>query len=324
MPKKKEHSRAAGRRAYLYIFVAIYNYMAHRIVFSLILAVLIWASLQSNGAYSQTVNDTVTLDVNISTVATISVLPTALNWTGLGPGSDGQVKNLTLRNVGSQNVTSIHVTVNTTEVEASNPLPTGNSSFYAAGGLIFIQNETGTSRYYHLGRLEWNISKILLSEVLNISQNTTKFAHGWYRNSTGDEFLWKVENGSLNLCNNSGTTLRVSLYAENESYIARDLSDAVSVAGTPNENGAVWTLFSFTSGPLEDYCVATRSSCDRIYLYKFDKTSLFDGCTNSNYLTQEVLVPGNLDRFKVYASIPLGFPGGDTSQSVMTFFATGV
>jgi len=35
------------------------------------------------------------------------------------------------------------------------------------------------------------------------------------------------------------------------------------------------------------------------------------------------LVPSAVSRFKVYASVPCGFPGGDTAQSVMTFYATG-
>ena len=105
----------------------------------------------------------------------------------------------------------------------------------------------------------------------------------------------------------------------------RSLIDADTAEGSRDgaSSDGNWSLFSFTSGPLEDYCVAAYRLCDRIYIYKFDKTTQLSGCANSNYLTQETLVPGNVLRFKAYASIPQGFPGGDTATSVMTFYATG-
>jgi len=130
---------------------------------------------------AQNANDTITLDVNISQQAAIEVLPTSYSWNATPPGSNGSVQNVSIKNIGSYNLTNFYIDVNTDNLEETNPIGTGNSTKYAASGFIMLRNETDTLDYFHLGRLEWNLTEEMDTENLNLSANVTNFGHGWYR-----------------------------------------------------------------------------------------------------------------------------------------------
>ena len=268
-------------------------------------------------------NDNITVNVNINATAIISVLPTNISWSQLPVGADGQVYNVTIKNSGSVNVTNLYVIVNTISIETENPLLSGNASYYAASGLIKIRNETESEMFYDLGRLEWNLSEILTNENLDLSAGVTNFGHGWYRNSTGNEYLWKVENGSNGWCNTTDTVFKIKMDPENATQESRDLSFGTKTDSSPTASGN-WSFHSLNaSEPLPNYCVAVHYTCEKIYLYKYDKSSPFDTCSNSAYLTTEELAPGEKwDKLRVKPSIPQGFPGGDTSTSIIMFYAS--
>ena len=270
-----------------------------------------------------TQNGNITVDVNVSTAAAISVLPTDISWSQLPVGADGQIYNVTVNNIGSVNVTNLYVTVDTISLESSNPLRSGSASAYAASGLIKIRNETESEMFYDLGRLEWNLSEILTNENLDLSAGVTNFGHGWYRNSTGNEYLWKVENGSNGWCNTTDTVFKIKMDPENATQESRDLSFGTKTDSSPTASGN-WSFHSLNaSEPLPNYCVAVHYTCEKIYLYKYDKSSPFDTCSNSAYLTTEELAPGEKwDKLRVKPSIPQGFPGGDTSTSIIMFYAS--
>ena len=297
------------------------------LILSLVLVIALFLLAPAPMVSSGSANDTVILDVNVSTSAQIRVLPVAIAWNAsdqVDPGSNGSIKNLTIKNAGSINVTNFYATVDTLTKEDTNPLSIGNALYYAAGGVILIRNETDTS-YFHLGRIEWNLSENLDGETLDLEAGTTKYSHGWYRTSWGDEYLWKVENGTDGYCNNTNTIMKIKKDPENATTENRDLDDAsgniaTGFAGASNAN---WTFFTFTEGPLSTHCVAAYHDCTKIYIYKFDKGSEFGQCTNSTYLTQENLTPGDkLTGIKLKPSIPEGFPGGDLNTSVLTIFAS--
>jgi hypothetical protein len=279
---------------------------------------------------AQNANDTVTLDVNISQVAAIEVLPTALSWNGLSPGSNGSVENISVKNIGSYNLSDFYAVVDTEDVETQNPVSAGNITLYAAGGFMLFRNESSSLKYYHLGRLEWNLSEIMDTEVMDFRPGTTNWAHGWYRQANGNEYLWKLENGTDGWCNDTLTQLTIKKNPENSSGYSRDLSAnyANATPDTANEN---WTMFYFPAGeggPLQGHCVASYYDCSRIYIYKYNMDggtggTSFGACDHANYFSETILTPGErLDKIKIKPSIPFGIPSGDASQGILTIFTS--
>lgn len=277
---------------------------------------------------SYTTNDTVIINVTIQPFAEITVVPISLTWVQ-NPGTDGEVYNLTMWNTGSVNLSQIYAYPNTTEVESSNPIPAGVSSQYASGGFIFIKNETNLA-WWHMGRQEWNMSQVLSGEILNLSSDTTKYGHGWYKNvsapPSGEDstYLWKIENGTDGYCNDTGAIFKIKKDPENRTTEQRDLT--VNLAAETFESaGANWATWKFSDGPLAGHCLATYKDCDRIYIYKYDwydTTNRFPSCTQRNYLRSNTLVPGESSKVWMFASVPEGTPAGETAITVVTFIAT--
>jgi len=278
---------------------------------------------------AQNIVDNMTLDINISQISSMEVLPGENAWFNTDPGGNGTIMNLTIKNSGSTNMSGIYMSVNTYWIETDNPLGKGNVSKYAASGFIVIRNETETLEYFPLGRLEWNLTEIMDTEVLNLGAGVTKWAHGWYRLSNGNEYLWKLENGTQtggnNLgswCNTTDTNLVIKLNPENGTSYNRNLAVAVATGSTDyaNEN---WTFFYFSSGPLKGRCAAAYYDCTRIYLYKYDMADGFKECNSAAYLTAKELAPGSrMTKIKIKPSIPRGIPAGDTKTSVLTIYAS--
>ena len=284
------------------------------------------------GIIAQDANDTIILDVNVSKLAAIEVLPINITWNQLDPGSNGSVRNISIKNIGSVNLTNFYIDVNTEELETENPVATGNISKYAASGFMLFRNETPSTAidYFHLGRLEWNLTEHLDTEVLDLAATTVNWSHGWYRKANGNEYLWKLENGTNSgttqaLCNASDTTLTIILNPENASAYSRDFSAGPTESVTPDAQNANWSFFSFSDSdnPLQGRCVAAYWDCTRIYIYKYDKASGFGDCSSSAYLATESLAPGEkLDKLKIKPSIPQGTPAGDSKTSTLTVYTS--
>lgn len=266
--------------------------------------------------------DTFDVNVNISSFAQITVLPINFTWTGLNPGSDGTTYNFSVTNTGSMNLTNVYISSDALSDEAENPLGSGSAQYYAAAGLILVENETGGGQFYHVGRQEWNISDILADEVLDLAEATSNFAHGFYRNATTGDFLWKLENGSANYCNNTGTVFKILRQPENTTQTYRDFSTGTVDSATFGTQGTNWATHTLAVGALNGYCVATYKDCDRIYIYKYDKSGTFPACSNSSYLSSQTLVIGEKMEFKLYPSIPRGMPAGDTITGTITITAS--
>ena len=301
------------------------------LIIVIVLASSLFFVLNPVSLLAQNANDTTTLGVNVSVQAAIEVLPTAVNWYALIPGSNGtaglsdDIRNLSIRNVGSYNLTNFYVDVNTEDLETTNPLGPGNISKYAASGFIRFRNETTTTDYMHLGRIEWNLTEDLDTETLNLSSVTTKYGHGWYRRANGNEYMWKVENGTGGWCNNTATYFIIKNYPENSSGYQRDLSTNFATASVSNNN-TNWTFLYFGSGPLYPHCVAVYYDCTKVYIYKYDMDggtagTSFGSCALAKFITEDELAPGEkIDKLKVKPSIPYGTPYGDAIQSTMTIF----
>lgn len=279
-------------------------------------------------ASAATTNSTVTVDVNISSVGAIVVLPNSLSWTAgnlgsINPGADSAVSHLVIKNTGSVNVSQIYMNASTVGDERSNPLQTANASYYSAAGLVMVMNETDTA-FSHAGRLEWNLSTILTSESVDLAAATAKFAHGWYRNASGNEYIWKVENGTNGYCNDTGTVFTIKASPENQTNMNRNLTAGTGLSScTAVTAGTNWGVFTCTNGPLSGQCIATAPTCDKIYIYKYYAALAdYPTCTNSNYLRTNTVVPGDETGFFVKASVPKGTPAGNTITGTLTIIAT--
>lgn len=283
------------------------------------LAILILALITSPMTFAASTNDNITVNVNISSVGAIVVSPNSISWAATAPGSNTATTNIIIKNTGSENVSNIYMTTSAITDESTNPLQTADPNAYSAAGFIFVKNSTETT-YSHAGRLEWNLSTILTGETLSITAGTTAFGHGWYRNSTGNEYLWKVENGTAGLCNNTGATFDIEQGPENDTTLSRDITANPSTCSAVTVGA--WGVFTCSDGPLNGYCVAAASTCDKIYIYKNDYSSTFPTCNNREYLRSANLIPGTEDSLNVFASIPLGMPAGDTNEGILTIVAT--
>lgn len=301
--------------------------------FGYLIAFAIIALLIAVPVIAATTSATITVNVNISSVGAIVVLPNSISWNtngmgSLNPGSDSSIQSLIVKNTGSVNLSQIYLNTSTVGDESVNPLQTANASFYSAAGLIFIRNSSNTT-YRHAGRIEWNLSTVLYNESLGTTgwNSLTAFSHGWYRNASGNEFLWKLVNGTNGFCNTTGTTFAIKINPENASAINRDLTTGTADTSSgctfvQGSSGEKWGSVSCTTGPLAGSCIATPATCDKILIYKF-YTSLADypACANSAYLHKGTIVPGDEVGINVFASVPKGTPAGDTKQGTLTIIA---
>lgn len=274
-------------------------------------------------------SDYMNVTVNISSVSEITVLPTSLSWTtgnlgSITPGTDSSPQNILIKNTGSVNVSQLYLNASTIMDENANPLQNPNASAYSSAGFIFIRNGTNTA-YYHAGRLEWNLSRILTSET--VGATGTNFSHGWYRNASGNDFLWKVVNGTNGMCNTTGTAFAIKTAPENNTApitLSRDLSSGTTACGSITAGGGLpWGTFACSAGPLNEYCVATHYDCTKIYIYRYNKAADFPSCGNSQYLQESVIIPGDeTASVSLLASVPKGTPAGDAKLGMLTFIAS--
>ena len=290
------------------------------IIISMALSLLFLAPIKDVNA----VDDNVTIGVNVSYYSEISVIPTNLTWYHLNPGTGSDTRFLKIKNTGSANITNVYSYTEAHRTEYTNPLDGGTAADYAASSFLLISNESGMA-HSHLSRLEWNFSDMLNDEELSLAAGTVNFGHGWYRNATGNWFLWKVENGTdgVEYCNATDTVFSILNEPENDTEERRDFTGATATTPTFENNNSNWSTFSMATGPLAGYCVAVWKDCDRIYIYKYNMEAWLPACNQRSYLRDAILTPGSeiLD-MSVYASIPEGTPSGDAAAGTLTIKAT--
>ena len=257
--------------------------------------------------------DTVTIDVNISTTAQIILLPESLSWAQVATGSAGGHKNITLKNAGSVNVSQIYAYVDTLEDESTRPYGSDNPASYAAGGVLTIKNETDSS-YYFLGRLEWNWTQDIPNHVWNVN---SPVAWGYFRNTTND-YVWVLGNGTDGMCNASGAQFKI----ESDIDLGTAATRTPDVDGGTVETAGEWGLFKISSTPLTGYCVAAYYDCSKIYIYNYDKRTNLGNCDNSDYLHEGQLASGSTIILRIDPWVPVGIPAGDLNTTTLTVIAS--
>jgi hypothetical protein len=273
-------------------------------------------------------NDTVTIDVNVSSVSQITLFPDTLTWTNVDAGTNATPKNITLKNTGSLSLTDIYAYVGTLEDESLRPYGSGNPGKYSAGGVLVIRNETNTSvwPYYNLGRIEWNWTVDIPNH--NWGNVTSPVAWGYFTNLTND-YVWVLGNGTNGFCNNTATQFAIEDHADVGTLGTRS-PDKTTIS--PDDSDGNWTYFSInrTSSVLNHTCVAAYYDCSKIYIYKFDERNSnpdFAKCANAAYLyngggTEGTLMPGDTIIFKVSPWVPHGTPSGDLNTTTLTVIAS--
>jgi len=264
------------------------------------------------------VTTTVTIDVNVTTLASITVWPITLNWTNVSTGQAGGLKYLTIKNAGSLNVSDIYAYVDTLTTEPVRPYGSISSKNYSAGGVIVIENETETKLYF-AGRIEWNWTQDIPNHVWPV---TSPKAWGYFRNASND-YVWVVGNGTAGRCNESTAQFSIESDWDLGTTATRTPNNTVTLAastGDPQNWGYNNQLF--TGGPLAGHCVAVATDCTKVFIYHFDQRDSFIGCAGSSYLQSAILVPGYTMILTLDAWVPNGYPAGFLNTTTLTFVAT--
>ena len=302
-------------------------------------------------ASADTTANATTVNVSVLSISSLTITPINLTWPILVPGNTNFTYNIIVKNTGTVQLSKFYMTPSTLWDEPGNPLNQNDPHLFASSGFIFVRNAsnltgggsgiTGAApKAFHVGRIEWNLTDIMVDEVLSLgagitnspgvaAPHNTKFGHGWYRNATGNELLWKVENGTRGWCNNSDTILAIKDDPENTSSQSRDFS--LGVVLTPGSGltfdaaNRNWSIWSVNSGELDGYCIAVNASCDFIYLYKYDMAGMgwdaFPTCSQQAYLRSDILNPGEEFTMSLDAAMPKGVPAGYTAISRLTITA---
>ena len=279
-----------------------------------------------------------TVDVSISSYSEITLDPSSLGWYELIPGNTGGVKYVDVENTGSANLTDMYAYVDTNEDETTNPYGTGYIANYAAGAVIVFANQSqgvdagaGYRNYTFAGRLEWNWTDDV-SNTDHSAFNQTPTAWGFFRNVTND-YYWAVRNGTnasfpgtdgAMYCNNSDALFGIEYEADQGTQATRTPEIInISYEGTSDDNNP-WGLFAVNNidSPLYGMCVAVNYTCDKIYIYKYDKRDDFDDCSNSAYVREELMTPNEVQKLSLDVFIPKGLPQGNMTTARFTVAAT--
>jgi hypothetical protein len=257
-------------------------------------------------------SDQANVTVNVTELAQITLLPDVVTWSSVDPGSTSTSESIQVRNSGSLNISNIYAYTDTLVSEPNNPYPAGDPTAFSSGSVLKIKNETDT--YYYTDRLEWNISKPANSGGASC-QNA--IAWGYFRN-VSNEYVWCLVNGteinSTHGCNSTGTQFYIEQDPDNGTSVTREPD---LTGGTVNEQPG-WGLFSFSSGPLNGYCVAASQDCTKILIYKYDKRSPFSQCSGTEFLRATVLTPGDEFTINLQVWLPKGIPAGWLNSTWLT------
>ncbi|MFH1473658.1 MAG: hypothetical protein ABIE55_02070 [Candidatus Aenigmatarchaeota archaeon] len=264
-------------------------------------------------------NDTVTIDVNVTEAAAIVVIPDTLNWTSVATGQVGGIKNLTVKNAGSINVTQIYAYIDTLVTEIARPYGSSDPLDFSAGGVITLRNETDT-KYYFAGRIEWNWTQDIPNHDWSALTTSDATAWGYFRNTSSD-YVWVLGNGTAGRCNETNTQFSVETDVDIGTTGTRTPTNTISITASSNDPNN-WGYGSMITGPLTGHCVAVTTNCDKIFIYNFDRRSNFTDCANTDYLFAGNLTPGSTFITRVDAWVPNGYPAGFLNQTTLTVYAS--
>ena len=260
--------------------------------------------------------DNVSVDINVTALSEITVMPAALSWILITPGNPGGERNMSIKNTGSVNVSNVYTYIGTADNETARPYASSNPIDYSAGSLVLVHNSTNNS-YSWVGRLEWNwseaINNLQLNESMIVAANSNLSSWGFFRNASTSH-VWIVAANSTNgRCNESGTVLAIEDDDDDGNPNTR-MPNATYIVMDGRDTQFGYFSINRTTNLLSGMCIAVNSTCYNIYAYKYDGRSGFSSCSNFAYVAQR-LVPNQLERIKADIWIPSGIPAGNLTRA---------
>jgi hypothetical protein len=263
-------------------------------------------------------SNTTVIQVNISSVAALSVTPVSVSWSQVTPGGNGSVQTITVKNTGSTNFnTGIGVSVDSWVNTTNNPTAGSDPTKYMAGSFLVITNSTyePSDTWWFMNQMSWNESNTFLSSPPT-SATTGAVSWGYYWNMS-NYWLWELKNGSDGTCRNStGASLKIQ---PTQGLIS--LGSATSLGFVTNTTQ--WSTWNYTSGsgPLISYCIAASQDCKYLMIYKHDMNSSLPTCYVKSHIAPGSLTPGQSKTFDINPHVPTGVPAGTVTNSTVTFTA---
>jgi hypothetical protein len=286
------------------------------------------------GVVAGTTNQT-NITVEVKSISEITVVPTVLAWDQITPGTVGGIKYLDIKNSGSQPISRVYGYVDTLESEPFNPIPNGNSKDFSSGSVLMIRRNESGANYYYAGRLEWNITEVKPGVEgppgSSTSGGDTAVVWGYYRNATpGGNYLFYLVNGSVvnatGGCNSTNSKIMIEQDADNGTAATRN----PDLGGTIDVSIPDWGIYNFSTGPLAGHCVALHRTCEKIYIYRYDRRSNpnFNGCLLSDSeqsfydsTIDTTFQPGEEFTINLDAWVPEGIPAGWLNSTWLTIEA---
>jgi len=284
------------------------------------IAAILLLAFAGLGPYTYASETNITVDVNVTSLSELTIVPSAINWTLVTPGQTGGTKNLDIKNTGSVNVTNVYAYVTTLANETFRPYgPTGTASNYSAGGVLVFHNASDTN-FYWAGRLEWNWTTSITNIDLSNLDANSRAAQGFFRNAS-NSYVWALQNGSLGLCNNSGALFAITDVIDTGVAGTRK-PDPTTITRDGGDANYGYFHVSRAANFLNGMCVAVNQNCTKIYAYKYDKRAGFTTCTNSNYIVNYNLTPNAIETITADVWVPKGIPLGNLTEAIWDFIGT--
>ncbi|UCG95911.1 MAG: hypothetical protein JSV92_02620 [archaeon] len=289
------------------------------------------------------VTDTMTIDVNVSTLTLVDMNPAEFSWVGVDPGKDTARQQLQIENIGSTNFSKVWFNVTQ---PADRPFATGDPTEYDAANFLWIsrENYTGDSSdpvYFAVDRLEFNESRRLIyltDPDGNIPPNETKYHYGRFRN-TSYEYFWFTDsreatpddcNGANFYVGDDPHTQAQSGTIDFSSTCPNSLTDAPAGdcrSGTLTQAGSTdWCYANINIGG-RNYTIAVNMNGTQVrwshWNIQFPGGSDFgygDETFHNEIFSEMNTFPGNSTVADLKIYLPYGVAKGVVSQGILTVF----
>ncbi len=264
-------------------------------------------------------NDTVEISLNISLLAEIIVTPDRIEWLNVVPIQSAPSVSVDIKNTGSVNFTKLWATVDSFAEETTNPLGTGNPLLYTAGSFLVLKNETGQAGYRFVNRIEWNETEKPTGMTVSPSDAVS---WGYFRNFT-DIYLWNFNDSATagECLDGNQMEFKIKTTAESLTSPNRDMTAGDVVSGTFSSNNTEWGVWTFSSGPLANYCVYVHKNCQKIMISQWDYNATLPACSNSLYLQTSPFKSNDVHTIDLTVLVPRGIPTGNTTASTLLIVA---
>jgi hypothetical protein len=278
-------------------------------------------------------SDNVTIQVTIASVAALELNETTIDYSSVAPAANSTRNwDIEITNTGSAALINIYAHVFTINNETSTTRG-GAGTAYAATGFLMIKNGTSASTaegYWYAGHLTWNMSTndngagytlTAITAADNRSYGDLWTGGGGATSGTEDLYYWQMLNGTSSskvgaFCNGTDTSFKVQA-----TQGTKDV--AGGTAATTATAGLTWSTWTYASGPLAGYCVATYFDCTKFYLYRYDLNSTFPTCASAGYMFPASLGAGAKQTFSTKMVVGTGVGTGAAKAGALQVYATG-